>query len=205
MAELGFELTHRCNLAHPLCDHRIAGSGYELSWEDFQHALQFLDDGDQAILVGGEPTLHPQFQRIAEALLMKGIPVHVKTNGARINICPPGAVATLQHYPGENDAIVERWGGEPWVTVNPFTGWWNPRRDPDLGDKRAKAVRLNCSAELRLFGRRLYGCCVSEGIERAFGCGPAWVPMDANWRDWRRIPTWRTCRRCFRAIDRGLL
>ena len=207
--QLGIELTHRCNLAHPLCDHRIAGSDYELTWAQFERVLAHLGPGDDVVLVGGEPLVHPLFREIAGMLLARGFPVQVKTNGLALPLYDDALVdrldVRLQHYPGENDAVARCYGDRPGVEVKAFRGWWDPNRDPDLDERAARRVRLNCSVEMRVYGDRLYSCCVSEGIERHSGTDPAHVPFDAGWRDWRRVPTWRACRHCFRAIDRGLI
>lgn len=209
MSQLGFELTHRCNLYHVYCDHRIHGSNYELSWEDFQFALQFMNETDEALLIGGESTIHPLFGEMARALLDVVSKVQVKTNGIALPLWPDDLIDRLdiivQHYPGENNAVVACYKDRPNVRINPFTGWWDPDRDPNVSIEKAKRVRDSCSVELRLYGRRLYGCCLSEGIERHFECGPTWVPMGPDWRDWTAIPTWRACRHCFRAIDGGLV
>lgn len=209
---LGIELTHRCNLNHPMCDHRVKDSSYELTWEDFGHIARHLWPSDKVVLVGGEPLVHPRFEDMAQTLLRKVSMVQVKTNGLPLSLYDDGLLdrldIILQRYPGENDAAV-RCYGDCWnVTVREFKGWNDPDRDPNLDEAKAKKMRAKCgisSGGLRVYGQRLYSCCLSEAIERHWQTEPAHVPFDKDWRDWERIPCWRACQHCFRVIDWGLI
>jgi MoaA/NifB/PqqE/SkfB family radical SAM enzyme len=88
-----------CNQHCPYCftsdhlgDSRVSQSFLEVS--DFDARLDFLDrsDVDQARLLGGEPTLHPQFPKLVELARARGKKVVVFTNG----LMPEESLACLE-------------------------------------------------------------------------------------------------------------
>ncbi len=86
-----FEITARCNLTCPTC---FAGSSPQETWEmsfaEFESKLdRLLDrgkgDADMVQLSGGEPTIHPDLERMVSLCLERGVrKVYVNTNGVRI-------------------------------------------------------------------------------------------------------------------------
>jgi tetraether lipid synthase len=86
-----FEITERCNLTCPTC---FAASSPHLTWQmpvsEFTAKLDRLlahgkRDADMVQLSGGEPTLHPELERIVEICLERGVrKVYINTNGLRI-------------------------------------------------------------------------------------------------------------------------
>ena len=86
-----FEITERCNLSCPTC---YAASSPHLTWqmpmEEFVMKLDRLlvrgrHDADMVQLSGGEPTLHPDIERMVEACLERGVrKVYINTNGLRL-------------------------------------------------------------------------------------------------------------------------
>ncbi len=86
-----FEITERCNLTCPTCF--TASSPHE-SWsmtvEDFEQKLDKQiaagrKDADIVQLSGGEPTIHPDVERMIELAFARGIRrVYVNTNGVRL-------------------------------------------------------------------------------------------------------------------------
>jgi hypothetical protein len=86
-----FEITERCNLACPTC---FAGSSPHLTWrmtlDDFTTKLDRLlaqgkHDSDMVQLSGGEPTIHPDIERMIEICFERGVKkVYVNTNGIRL-------------------------------------------------------------------------------------------------------------------------
>jgi MoaA/NifB/PqqE/SkfB family radical SAM enzyme len=82
---LGFELTHRCNLACRYCD-RHAALPDEMEHDDLFGALAELWQlGMRSIsLDGGEPLLHPHVGEIVEWLVNRGVVVRMNTNGLLI-------------------------------------------------------------------------------------------------------------------------
>lgn len=58
------------------------GSGQYISWENFVEAVSFISTGPKAFnILGGEPTLHPDFDRMLLYLLEKDFLIQVFTNG----------------------------------------------------------------------------------------------------------------------------
>lgn len=86
-----FEITERCNLSCPTC---FAASSPHLTWqmplEEFTTKLDRLlahgkGDADMVQLSGGEPTIHPDIERMIEICFDRGIrKVYVNTNGIRL-------------------------------------------------------------------------------------------------------------------------
>lgn len=86
-----FEITEKCNLTCPTCF--TASSPHEtwrMSFEEFVAKLDRLlaagkRDADLVQLSGGEPTLHPDLERMIEACFARGVQrVYVNTNGIRL-------------------------------------------------------------------------------------------------------------------------
>jgi len=211
---LEFEITHQCNKNCQLCDHRIRGSNYQMSYGDMRYGVDVaeLTRPDSVLVTGGEPLIHPEFGRMVEMLhaALPDMPVVVMSNGALLDTVAPELMESLHwevtEYPGFNDAQVDRYRERENVTIKRARGFWNPYRDPDLDEAKARAVRAKCIRQARVLGRRLYGCCLSEGIERYYRTDAAHVEFDENWREnMGRIPTWRACQHCFRAIDWRLI
>lgn len=90
---LGFELTHRCNLACGYCD-RHTPLPHEMTREQILGALaDFCELGTRVVsLDGGEPLVHPDVHEIAAFLVQHGIVVHMNTNG----ILVPRRLATIR-------------------------------------------------------------------------------------------------------------
>ena len=68
----------------------------QMSIETFEKALDFLERSgiDEARLLGGEPTLHPEFPRFAEMALERGLRVRVFSNG----LMPEPALRWLESH-----------------------------------------------------------------------------------------------------------
>lgn len=86
-----FEITERCNLTCPTCF--SASSPHEtwqMPFEEFERKLERLvalgkRDADMVQLSGGEPTIHPDIERMVALCFERGIrKVYVNTNGVRI-------------------------------------------------------------------------------------------------------------------------
>jgi hypothetical protein len=210
---LGLEITHHCNKNCALCDHRIRGSSYQMSREDVLHIADIAHESPPSglLLTGGEPLLYHDFDWLVKTLLntLPDSPITVMTNGALLDTLSPWLIATvyweISEYPGFNDEQVRRYRDLANVTIKPARPFWDPYRDPDLDEATARLVRVKCLYQARVLGRRLYGCCLSESIERYYETEPAHVSFDMRWQDLKRIPTWRTCQHCFRAIDWRLI
>ncbi|MDP3000837.1 MAG: radical SAM protein [Bryobacterales bacterium] len=75
-----------------------------MSLELFERALDFLERSgiDQARVLGGEPTLHPQFPLFVDRVLGRGLRLLVFTNG----LMPEAALRRLEEAPAETTAVL---------------------------------------------------------------------------------------------------
>jgi len=90
-----FEITERCNLTCPTC---FAGSSPDHSWqisvEEFAAQLDALiaegkGSADMVQLSGGEPTVHPDLERLVEICFERDVrKVYINTNGVRLGTDP---------------------------------------------------------------------------------------------------------------------
>jgi hypothetical protein len=125
-----------CNQACPYCftaDHtqRWEEGPRYLPLVEMESRLAFLkrSDVDQVRLIGGEPTLHPQFDRIVERARASGLRLVVFSNGRM----PARALDCLAALPADVCTVM--------VNAN----------DPDLAGREQHAQRL---VALRRLGRR---------------------------------------------------
>lgn len=93
------ELTESCNLKCPLCYSASGPGGRHLSYEECVSAIERLItvEGRPEVLQlsGGEPTIHPEFERVLEYACSRPIDiVMINTNGVRI-AHDPALVARL--------------------------------------------------------------------------------------------------------------
>ena len=103
---LVFEITERCNLTCPTC---FTASSPHLTWSmpfaEFSAKLDALraagkSDADIVQISGGEPTVHPEFERIVGHCFERGVStVYVNTNGVRLAM-EPGLAQRLAEIDG---------------------------------------------------------------------------------------------------------
>ena len=101
-----FEITERCNLTCPTC---FTASSPHLTWSmpfaEFSAKLDALrangkSDADIVQISGGEPTVHPEFERIVARCFECGVSkVYVNTNGVRL-ASEPGLARRLAEIAG---------------------------------------------------------------------------------------------------------
>ena len=88
-------LTNYCNNKCPYCTYSRWGLAKDTSYmpyEDFQiYAMRLLELGVKGIILtgGGEPTIHPEFERITQFLDDMGIPYGINTNFNKFVECRP--------------------------------------------------------------------------------------------------------------------
>lgn len=129
-----------CNQDCPYCftgDHLRGAGPRFLSLGAFEERLDFLDrsDIDQARLMGGEPTLHPQFPELVARARSRGKSILVFTNG----LMPEPALACLEALSVEACRVL--------VNVN------QPEDEACLDRQRATLQRLGQRA---LLGFNIY-------------------------------------------------
>jgi MoaA/NifB/PqqE/SkfB family radical SAM enzyme len=85
---VNLDLTSACNYSCPFCvDSRLINAGKTLGFEDIKKVIDTLHSHGllSVILIGGgEPTLHPDFEAVVEAIKSKGIQIGIATNGSRL-------------------------------------------------------------------------------------------------------------------------
>jgi molybdenum cofactor biosynthesis enzyme MoaA len=114
-------VTRGCNRNCSYCFARDAfaspgQSAAFISRRDFLRALDFLERSgiDQARLLGGEPTLHPEFPYLVDRVLERGRRLLVFSNG----LMPEAALRRLEHTPVDRVAVL--------INVN-APGNWQPQ------------------------------------------------------------------------------
>ncbi|MBI5395016.1 MAG: radical SAM protein [Verrucomicrobia bacterium] len=80
------DITTRCNLACPVCYINATAKGKDLSLEDIKrilHEMKTTSPETHLVLIGGEPTIHPQFFEILAAVRDAGLikRCYLATNG----------------------------------------------------------------------------------------------------------------------------
>jgi radical SAM protein with 4Fe4S-binding SPASM domain len=127
-------ITGVCNRACPYCfaGFNVDGASKELaymSWEIYLRALEYaLRSGmDHVRLLGGEPTIHPQFPRMLAEALNRNLAVRVFSNG----LMPEPALAALEEAPAERIVVL--------LNVNLLPG----TLQPDIQSQRRVLERLS--------------------------------------------------------------
>jgi radical SAM protein with 4Fe4S-binding SPASM domain len=104
-------ITNRCNRKCSFCfaQKRLSrgsptGEAIHMSREDIRNIIEFLKrSGDRQLrLLGGEPTLHPEFANIVEEGLTEKFHVHVFTNG----MMPQETADFLAKFPSEKVSVL---------------------------------------------------------------------------------------------------
>jgi hypothetical protein len=135
-------LTQRCNRTCGYCFARDVmrltdRGGAFMTVEDFEFTLQFLERSavDEIKLLGGEPTLHPQFCRLVDLAHARGFRVLVLSGGlipdqalrhleradpdkigVMLNVIPPGAFTTRER--GRQIAVMSSLGSKVALGLN---------------------------------------------------------------------------------------
>jgi len=192
------DLTHRCNLHCDWCGKRTHESDYEMTVEQIDNMLKYINLATDTIRVsGGEPTMHPQFNAIMYKLLTRFAIVKIATNGTQMNRVLPALTIDprvnflVSYYPGIEPVDIEHIDSTP-------DNFYNPRHDPDLDDDTARLICQHCPyTQVKIIGDRVYNCCHAETVERIYGgvyhsiVGPDWQS------ELESVDRWKACRHCF--------
>ena len=106
-----FEITERCNLSCPTC---FSDSSPQQTWQmslsEFSDKLDRLlalgkQDADMVQLSGGEPTIHPDLEKMVELCFDRGVrKIYINTNGIRL-AREPAFVERLAAIDGGRDRL----------------------------------------------------------------------------------------------------
>lgn len=98
---LGFSLTQHCNLRCPHCIRddvlTVQSLDADLVFRTCEDALALFGNVT-ASFTGGEPTIHPQWDRIVRGMAARGIPYRLVTNGWHMRRLMPGFDAAPPAY-----------------------------------------------------------------------------------------------------------
>lgn len=181
-ALLSVPITTACNRRCPDCCFHLGGPGFtgqHHDWDYFSHLASYVRGKFDTIVVGGgEPTIHPEFERITREFkdLFGCRALRLATNGARVrdylHLMSEYEVIKLTSFPGTRpvaDALV----AADVTTVHYRTDAhlpWVPRP--------GHARPCPRGALAIYWEGRLYKCCVSPGVE-----GAQSIELTSNWRD----------------------
>jgi len=189
---LWLEITGRCQLAcvHCYADSSPLGGHGAMSAADWERVLaQAAAHGVAEVqLIGGEPTLHPDFARLVDRALELGLGVEVYTNLYRVSqavwdvLSRPGVRVATSWYsadPAAHDAITGRAGSHARTRANIAEA---VRRGIPL---RAGIIELEDAQDTARARTELIALGLSEnaiGFDRlrAFGRGAAGLPDESD-------------------------
>ncbi len=152
-----------CNQACAYCftaDHLAGDAPGFLPVDAFEARLDLLDRSgiDEARLLGGEPTLHPEFAELVARARARGKRIVVFTNG----LMPESALASLEALPAEACTVLVNAGepGDPGYArrrlalrrlgARALPGYNIDRPDAELGFLLDLAAETGCRPVLRL-------------------------------------------------------
>lgn len=214
LSQLEFEVTHLCNQYCPLCDHRILTSSYKnLTKEEYNHIAGCIIEKDEIksiLLIGGEPLLHPHFEWLINKMRIdfSNASFILSTNGTLLKRLSDKmlrffATVRITHYPNFNDEIVEEYGKFPNVNIQGGAFMDNPYVDPNIPNEIAKEIYQK-HYQVRIVGKKIYTCCIAEGIERHYQTDKIHEEFGRDWQSkFFEIPTWKACRHCYKARSNG--
>ncbi len=104
---INLDLTSACNFSCSFCvDSGLINAGKQLGFEEIKGLIDTLHSYGllSVILIGGgEPTLHPDFERSVAYIKGKGLQIGIATNGSRLE---------------KVEAIVDRLEGKDWIRIS---------------------------------------------------------------------------------------
>lgn len=105
----------------------------------------------------------------------------------------------VSNYSGWNEDIIKKYKNKIYEFLQPRK---NINVNPNFDEVEAKEIRKNCYFNVRLVGKKLYNCCLSEPIEREYKTESVHILFDKHWKEKiHKIPTWNACRYCFQALS----
>ena len=221
---LNFIITDFCNLD---CEYCIQGVSFIkekkiMSLEDIRYYSKLIkeDEFNLIKLSGGEPTLHPQFGKVCEALktLFPGRQYYIATNGKmlkkHLNMIDNIDYVQLSNYPGVNDEEYNE------ILKNkdrfPNIIFIKKQKDSEL-ENVFVANNLNLKKAYKyclrhfppyiktIHNRRIYQCCVIFGnaMRQKINHKEISVEFDKNWREnLLKLDINRFCKTCFVNVNR---
>jgi Radical SAM superfamily len=167
LSRVEIEITTACNRTCPNCDRSCvqAPSNTHMSLEQVRHFVAESQGlcwlWEEVVLIGGEPTLHPDFLEIVKILkpLVHNRPMYV-----------PGRLIVATN--GSNPDIIRRAGGLEVQGQNDIKNYDAFNQAPrDLGMSAAELCWIGDTCGIGLSRHGYYFCGAAAGIDRVFGLG----------------------------------
>jgi hypothetical protein len=180
---LALLITTVCNRSCPRCCYRIPqrqfGVPRHYDWAYFERAAQFLHGVDTLNVAGGEPTLHPEFDRVAHEFkaMFKPRALVLVTNGVWADVEATGRLMDCfdQVWVSRERHEAERPGGAWMRTHLPakYSPLVDVHRSMSIPGGGGPCDRYWMAAYA---AGRLYPCCVGPGLADAatVAPSPAW-------------------------------
>lgn len=208
-------VTHACNKNCPLCDQRIATSPFKhMTWEEYGLLLEAMKGlrVRQVRLTGGEPLVHPKMSELIQRLRndFPQAELLMATNGALLHRLTSAerdrfARITISYYGSYNHDVVQKVLRSRKEYRNIYFVDSRKMVDPDVDHALDEVVARRCfrmcaQRRPRVVGDKVYGCCLSEGIERNYRLESVHCELRPGWqREYRKLPTYKACRYCVTA------
>jgi len=218
LKKIEIAITDYCNLDCRLCSQATPYQKNKkmMSLDDLKRIGSLIrpHEFDYVKISGGEPTMHPQFDRICRVLpeLFETSHFELATNGFALekylDCLDVFDIISLNLYPGRNDRIVERIRkihlpnliGD---TKADYEGMVDVYAENNL-DKTDIFEHCEYKNHLKIVQDRIYPCCVifGQSIRQDIDPDEISVPLDENWRtNLAALDIERHCRRCFVDVD----
>lgn len=201
MTGLGIDLTHRCNLNCDFCWKFVKQSDYEMTMQQVDNFCKYFGHLKPRLLriTGGEPLMHPQFMEILLKLrdVFSQSIMQVVTNA--ILLKQDMLMSHVRYVVTPYDAnknCFDNLGLKPYPRPH---GYYDRNHDPDLSDKRARAIHARCLyKQIRIIGDNIYDCCHAETMERLRGCQIVHTKVEKDWEEkFDSVERWPECIHCF--------
>lgn len=203
-----------CNLDCPLCSQAtpLQKDKKVISLTELQNVARFIKPYEfyTIKISGGEPTLHPQFDKICEKLRIM-FPAHdyiLATNGANVekykDYLHVFDKIDLTRYPGRNDELFRRL-----ISLNIPNVTATTKRDniemENIYQKRnicKNNIYKRCiySRMKKIVGSRIYPCCVifGQAVRNNIDLASVSVVLDEQWREnLAKVNIDRYCKDCY--------
>ena len=181
------ELTESCNLKCPLCYSASGPGGKHLSFEQIQSAIDRLVqvEGRPEVLQlsGGEPTIHPEFERVLDYAVAQPIDiVMINTNGLRLAHDPRMIEALAKHkkrievylqFDGLRDSTYQALRGEPLASTK--------HKAVETLGKAGIRTTLVCTLQTGVNADEI-GAIVKYGLDRRWITGVSFQPATYSGR-----------------------
>ena len=140
------QITTRCNMTCAHCCFSCTNKGVDMTFDNFKKAIQIAKEHDQMITIGGgEPTIHPEFERMLMHAVWELASVSVSNGNPAVGLVTNGSMtdtAINLARLAESGVIWARVSKDPYhdpIDPKVFKAFERPRREygtPSFRDER---------------------------------------------------------------------